>query len=84
MLRPSPMSWRMAGTPSAVAGTLTSRFGSAIRSWSDRADASVAAVSRARAGETSRETKPSPPFDSSYSGRNTSSAPPMSWITSSQ
>ena len=42
--------------PSAVAGTLTYRFGSAMRSCSSRADATVPSRSRARSGATSIET----------------------------
>ena len=65
MLRPSPISVSMAGTPSLVAGTFTRRLGWAMRSCSWRADCSVAAVSWACAGETSSETKPSSPSLSS-------------------
>ncbi len=56
MLRPSPMSVSIAGTPSRVAGTFTKRFGSAIVSWNRRASRTVPSVSWASAGDTSRET----------------------------
>ena len=56
MLWPSPISVRIAGTPSRVAGTFTRRFGSAMRSCSWRAACTVPSVSWARAGDTSRET----------------------------
>ena len=55
----------MAGTPSFVAGTFTSRLGWAMRACRSRADLSVASVSWAWAGETSSETKPSSPSLSS-------------------
>jgi hypothetical protein len=56
MLRPSLIRVLMAGTPSLVAGTLTNRFGCAMRVCSMRASRTVVSVSWARAGETSRET----------------------------
>ena len=61
MLRPSEIICRMAGTPSAVAGILTIRFGRSIRSCRLRADSMVPSVSLASAGDTSRDTKPSAP-----------------------
>ena len=78
MLRPSLIICRMAGTPSAVAGIFTRRLGRAIASCSRRAEAMVPSVSWARSGATSTLAKPSPPFDDSYRGANTSSAPRMS------
>ena len=84
MLRPSLIIWRMAGTPSAVAGIFTNRLGASIRPCSARAASMLASVSWASAGATSRDTNPSvPPLDS-YSGRNTASALVMSSMTSSQ
>ena len=65
MLLPSPIRVSIAGTPSLVAGTFTNRFGWAMRSWKRRASRTVPSVSWARAGETSRETKPSSPSLSS-------------------
>ena len=78
MLRPSPTSVRMARTPSAVAGTLTYRLGSAMRSCRSRAEATVPASSRARSGATSRDTNPSTPSLSSCTGRRMASAASMS------
>ena len=65
MLRPSPIIWRMAGTPSGVAGILTSTLGRSMRVCRPRAAAMVPSVSWARAGATSTETKPSAPPDES-------------------
>ena len=56
MLRPSLIIWRMAGTPSAVAGILTKTLGASSVWWSPRAAAMVPSVSRARPGSTSTET----------------------------
>ena len=56
MLRPSLIMVLIAGTPSLVAGTLTNRFGWAMRAWSMRASRTVVSVSWARAGDTSKET----------------------------
>jgi hypothetical protein len=61
MLRPSLTIWRTAGTPAAVAGILTKRFGSSMRSWSSRAAPTELDVSAARSGASSTDTKPSPP-----------------------
>ena len=74
----------MAGTPSAVAGILTMRLGSPIRSCSERAAAAVPSVSWASDGATSRDTNPSPPPLLSYTGRSTPRASVMSSITMSQ
>ena len=61
MLLPSAVIAWIAGTPAAVAGTLTNRFGRAIRSCSARAAVTVAAVSWAISGATSIDANPSPP-----------------------
>ena len=61
MLCPPLIRVLMAGTPSLVPGTLTNRFGLAMRVCSVRASRTVVSVSCARAGETSKETKPSSP-----------------------
>ncbi len=84
MERPSLIIWRMAGTPSAVPGIFTSRFGLAMVSCSRRAAAAVPSVSWAKPGSTSTLTKPSPPSEESWSGAKTSSALRMSWSTSAQ
>ena len=65
MLRPSPISVSIAGTPASVAGTFTKRLGCAMVSCSCRASRTVPSVSCARAGETSKETNPSSPSLSS-------------------
>ena len=69
MLRPSEIIASMAGTPAAVAGILTNRFGRWMRSCRFRAESMVAAVSAANAGDTSRDTNPSVPPLESYTGR---------------
>ena len=84
MLRPSAASWWIAGTHSAVAGTLTNRLEVLMRSCSERAILSVPSVSCAIAGATSKETKPSVPLLSSWTPRSTASASMMSAMTSSQ
>jgi hypothetical protein len=84
MLRPSAIIAWMAGTPSAVAGILTNRFGWSMRWCSRRAAAMVASVSWASSGATSTDTKPSPPPLASKVGRSTPSAPAMSSTTRSQ
>ena len=84
MLRPSAIIWRMAGTPSFVAGIFTKTLGSAMRWWRERASAIVPSVSLAREGATSADTKPSSPPLASWTGRITFSAPAMSVTTRSQ
>ena len=81
---PSPISWRTAGTPASVPGTLTSRFGLAIRRCSAWAALTVPAVSLASEGATSKETNPSAPPLLARTGPMTSSASVMSRTTSSQ
>jgi hypothetical protein len=69
---PSPIIASIAGTPSAVAGILTNRFGLLIRSCNARAAAMMAAVSRASSGATSIDTKPSvPPLASNVPRQHT-------------
>ena len=84
MLRPSAIMAAIAGRPSLVAGIFTSRFGWLMRPCRSRADAIVPSVSWARAGETSIDTKPSPPSLSSYTPLSTPRAPSTSAITRSQ
>ncbi len=48
MLIPSPISWRMAGTPGIVPGTLIITLGRFTARHSRRASAMVASVSMAR------------------------------------
>ena len=84
MLRPSLIIWRMAGTPSAVAGIFTMRLRSGDRlvqvaGGGDRAVGVVGEI-----GATSTLTKPSPPFDARRAARSTSSAPLMSCSTIAQ
>ena len=50
------------------------RFGRAALAWSRAASRIVPAVSSARSGLTSIETKPSTPLVRSYTGRNRSAA----------
>jgi hypothetical protein len=84
MLRPSAIIARTAGTPSAVAGIFTNRFGAAIRSCSFLAAAVVASVSRATSAATSSDAKPSVPPLASNTGRSTASAAVTSSTTSCQ
>ena len=58
-LIPSEVSWRMAGIPSRVPGTLIITLGLDRADQSLRASAMVPSVSWARWGETSRLTNPS-------------------------
>ncbi len=60
---PEAIASSIAGRPSGVAGIFTSTFGRSTRSQRARAAAIVPAVSRASAGATSTETKPSPPSE---------------------
>ena len=53
---PSAMSWRIAGRPAAVAGTLIIAFGRSSAAHRRRASATVPSVSFARCGDTSRLT----------------------------
>ena len=84
MLRPSATMASMAGTPAVVAGILTSRLGSPMRSCSPRAASMVARVSSASSGATSIETNPSAPSLASKVGRNIFSASMTSAMTRSQ
>ena len=59
------ISWRMAGRPANVAGTLIIRLGRLTAACRRRASAIVASVSCARVGATSRLTKPSCPLAAS-------------------
>ena len=85
MFRPSAIIVRMAGTPSAVPGIFTSRFGLSMRSWrlARRLDR-VPCVSCASAGATSSDTNPSAPSDDSWTPASIARASVMSVITSSQ
>jgi hypothetical protein len=65
MLRPSLIICRIDGTPSGVAGILTSTLGRSIRVCRSRAATMVPSVSWASEGATSTETNPSPPRDES-------------------
>ena len=65
ILIPSVSICWMTGTASTVPGILTIRFGRSTADQSRRASAVVTAGSRAARGETSIETKPSPPSDDS-------------------
>ena len=84
MFAPSAIIVRIAGTPSAVAGIFTIRLRRWIVRQRSRAATTVPSVSWASAGATSTETNPSSPSLASYTGRNTSSAPRMSWVTIAQ
>ena len=84
MLRPSLIIWRMAGIPSSVAGILTSTLGRSMRLCRYRAASMVPAVSWARDGATSTETKPSAPWAESNTGRRMPRAASTSWMTRSQ
>ena len=65
MLWPSLIICCIDGTPSGVAGILTSTLGRSIRVCRSRAAAMVPSVSWANEGATSTETNPSPPCDES-------------------
>ncbi len=81
-LMPRPISSRIAGMPSCVAGTFTITLSRAIDAHSRSASAIVPSVSWARSGDTSIETNPSRRSVSSYTGPNASAASRMSWIAS--
>ena len=64
----------MAGRPSSVAGILMNRFGRSTLRQRLRADSMVPSVSKASAGATSIETRPSRPPERSNVSANTSQA----------
>ena len=78
MEMPSAMRRRIAGSPSIVAGTFTSRLGRSIRFTHSRASATVPSVSWASVGVTSTDTNPSRPSVLSYTPRRASQARWMS------
>jgi len=80
MLRPSAIDCSIAGTPAAVAGILTIKFGRLTVLHNRRASRIVACVSLASFGETSMDTKPSAPPVRSKTGASTSAAFLMSSI----
>ena len=77
-LIPSARHAVMAGRPCRVAGILMNRLGRSTIHHSALASAMVLAVSRASRGSTSRDTRPSTPSLSSYTGRSTSQPQRMS------
>ena len=82
MLRPAARPARMAGKPSTVPGILIMTFGRSTAANKRCASETVRWVSRASAGETSSETKPSWPPLATYTGVNTSQAACTSAIAS--
>ena len=73
-LMPSASVAVIAGRPSFVAGILMNRLGRSTSHHNALASATVRAVSPARRGSTSMETRPSTPCEASYAGRITSQA----------
>ena len=71
---PAKVASSMAGSPSFVPGILMWRLGRPARAKSSFAAFTVSAVSWARRGDTSRDTKPSTPFVRAWTGRNRSAA----------
>ena len=71
---PLPMTSVMAGSPADVAGILIMTFGRSTASESSTACVTVAAVSWARPGSTSRETRPSTPSVARWTSASTSQA----------
>ncbi len=75
---PAAIASVIAGSPASVAGILIIRFGRSTAHHSALASATVVAVSWARRGSTSSETRPSTPPSPSYTPRSTSQAQRMS------